>query len=68
MNESKKWEQYIPQNTGWSGGVSWFDTAPGVHMNFKQAVALNAQQKRRNKDPAMLWRVIKRTTIEEVVD
>jgi hypothetical protein len=72
VGEVREWAVFIAQNTGWSGGVSWFDTVP-FNSNFvgfsnpRDAKAANKAMHKRMKDPSILYRVIKRTTREEVV-
>lgn len=61
-------EFYSVENTGWSGGVSWFTTG-GTDMNprrfttSEEATTYAQRSKEINDDSNTLWRVVY-TTIE----
>lgn len=75
---STVYEYWKVQNTGWSGGVSWFDSGGGLRepLRFTDEVgALGYIQKAHSRlDDSTLWRVVhvrietsenKRVTTEE---
>lgn len=56
-------EYYAVENTGWSGGVSWFktggsETNPLRFNTFDEALDFAVGQKKKFDDPDMLWRVV----------
>lgn len=57
---------YTIENTGWSGGVSWFECARGTRF-YEEADAFKAANitKKETNDPEMLFRVVKHTHINE---
>jgi hypothetical protein len=67
------WISWVPQNTGWSGGISWFDTKSGPISRYKATVCaskeeaqrVNAELKEAMKTSEVLYRVVKRTVTEE---
>ena len=54
---------YAVENTGWSGGVSWFKTG-GTEANtlrfktFDEALEFAVRKKKELDDPDMRWRVV----------
>jgi len=66
---TKEYSWYEPQNTGWSGGNSWFTT--GVtkynvshYETYEQAKQVNDAHRDWNPDPSIKRRVIRVTKIE----
>ena len=65
---SKNIQFYSVENTGWSGGISWFTTG-GMDMNplrfntYNQAEVYANKSKELTNDPNTLWRIV-HTTIE----
>ena len=56
-------EFWTVQNTGWSGGVSWFATggtdANPLRFRLKEeAMTYALDRKERYSDPEMLWRLV----------
>lgn len=54
---------YIPQNTGWSGGSSWFDTYSNCRSsnsckNLEEAESINSIHKDKMNDPNIKYRVV----------
>lgn len=61
--------EWIPQNTGWSGGVSWFRTCPSIPTDsFEDALRINKRDKHNLRDKSIKYRVLQRTVTEEVID
>lgn len=64
----KTLDYYTVENTGWSGGISWFSTG-GTEMNplrFKteaEATDYALEKQAELNDPNTLWRVV-HTTVE----
>ena len=56
-------EYYAVENTGWSGGVSWFKTG-GTEANplrfntFDEALEFAVRQKKELDDAPTLWRIV----------
>ena len=56
-------EYYAVENTGWSGGVSWFKTG-GTDMNplrfktFDEALDFAVRKKKELDDDTTLWRIV----------
>lgn len=67
---TKEYSWYEPQNTGWSGGTSWFTT--GVtkynishYETYEEAKKVNDAHREWNPDPSIKRRVIHVTKIEK---
>lgn len=65
-------EFWTVENTGWSGGVSWFkiggtDANPLRFNTYTPALDYATESKIELNEPATLWRVV-HTTIERTVD
>lgn len=65
----KEWTYYEPQNTGWSGGVSWFVTGddkynPPRYKTKKEAIEHNKRARESWNDPSVKWRIVKKHIIE----
>jgi hypothetical protein len=80
MNPTKTLEYWTVENTGWSGGISWFKTGgseanPLRFKTFDTAHEFAVRNKNKFDDPDQLWRVVytkiersdpnKRVTTEE---
>jgi hypothetical protein len=66
---TKEYSWYEPQNTGWSGGNSWFTTGEtkynvSHYETYEQAKKVNDAHKEWNPDPSIKYRVIRVTKIE----
>lgn len=66
---TKEITYYEPQNTGWSGGISWFVTGddkykPIRYKTRKEAIEHNKRARDSWNDPEVKWRVVKRHVIE----
>ena len=48
---------WMPQNTGWTNGVSWFDTGSVRFASKEEAEERNRKQKEWLKDPSVQFRV-----------
>lgn len=57
---------YTIENTGWSGGISWFEGARGTRF-YEETDARKAIEifKKEVDDPDMLHRMVKHTHIHE---
>lgn len=47
----------MPQNTGWTDGISWFDTVSVPFQTLEEARARNEISKEFMKDPSIQFRV-----------
>ena len=61
---------YEPQNTGWSGGVSWFLTGRtkynvSHYETYEAAKKVNDEYRQWNPDPQIKYRVVQVTQIEK---
>lgn len=53
MDISHEW--YTVENTGWSGGISWFSSS-SRYASADAAIAVIELRKSEINDPEMLWR------------
>lgn len=61
-------EYFVPQNTGWSGGCSWFDSSDSRKFtDVESANQYNEMLRKEFKDEEMRFRVIKRVITETVI-
>jgi hypothetical protein len=56
-------EYYAVENTGWSGGVSWFKTGgteanPLRYNTFDEALDFVTRMKKEYDSPSTLWRIV----------
>ncbi len=63
MATSRVYEYWIVQNTGWSGGVSWFDVggSPAQPLRFadeRQALDCAARARKMLSDRSVKWRLV----------
>lgn len=60
---------YTVENTGWSGGVSWFETG-GTRANplrfNSYNEALEYMKKSKLDDESIVWRIVKHTWLREL--
>lgn len=58
----KNLDYYTVENTGWSGGISWFKTggtdAHPLRFKTKSEATTYALDKQKINDPTTLWRVV----------
>lgn len=57
-------DYYTVENTGWSGGVSWFKNDYRFDT-FQEALAYAHEQQTELNDPGTFWRVVRVTTVKE---
>lgn len=65
----KEHTYYEAQNTGWSGGISWFVTGdvgrdPPRFKTKKEAIEHNRRARQSWNDPDVKWRVVKKHIVE----
>lgn len=63
-------EFWTVENTGWSGGVSWFKTGgtdanPLRFMTYTPALDYATRRKNKLNQPATLWRIVHTTIVRE---
>ena len=57
---------FIPQNTGWTAGLSWFTTSDTITTTYEEAVAVNKAHKKMFKQAVIKYRVMKKTVTFEI--
>ena len=57
-------DYYTVENTGWSGGISWFKMDQGFNT-FQEALEYAHKKQTELNDPNTFWRVVRITTVKE---
>lgn len=57
---TKIFEFYTVENTGWSGGISWFSSGHGIRFDTKEK-AIEYIKNNKWDDPSVLWRYVHNT-------
>lgn len=52
----KTFEHWLVENTGWSGGVSWFDDKQR-YENYAKALSVASNRKNSSSDDSIKWRI-----------
>lgn len=64
----QEWSYWIAENTGWSNGISWFQTGTSRCKDKEDAINKAKNYKKYMDDPSIKHRVTHRIVVEEYFD